>query len=559
MPPRLEIKFFGGFGLTVNGQPIHGFDSPRMQSLLAYLVLHRQAPQPRQWVAALLWPDTSEAQARTNLRKTLLFLRRALPEVNTFLKCDGATLQWRMDAPFALDVADFEAVLAAGVFEKAAALYTGDLLPGCYDEWIRVERERLFQAYQETLEHLIRQKEDAGDYAAALGFAQQLLQCDPLREEVHRHVMRLYDLKGDLAAALYAYQQCAALLQRELDVVPSPATRQVYERLLSHGGSSSQMVPLAGSFPLLGRVSEWARLQETWQRAAQGNPRLALVSGEAGIGKTRLAEELLAWVDRQGLSVSIAYCYAADVASAYAPVTTWLRGRSLSHLEPAWRSEVARLLPDLAKGAAGAARPGPLTQTWQRQRFHEALARAVLGPDLAVEQPLLLLLEDLQWCDDDTLVWLNYLLHYNARARLLVVGTLRTEATPEEGPLPTLLTDLQRRNLLTEIGLQPLDAAETTRLGEAALGQALDAEAAASLYRETEGNPLFIVEFARAGLADAVEPGDAGTAGLPPLVQAAVASRLARLSQPAQRVMHLAAVIGREFTFEVLYRAARQD
>jgi DNA-binding SARP family transcriptional activator/predicted ATPase len=559
MPPHLEIKLFGGFCLTAAGQPVPGFHSPRLQSLLAYLVLHRDTPQARQWLAALLWPNAPDSQARTNLRKTILFLRQALPETDVFLKCDGTLLQWRVDAPFTSDVTDFESALAAGAFEKAAALYTGDFLPGMYDEWIQPERERLFQIYQQTLEHLIRQKEDAGDYTAALNFAQQLLHNDPLREEVHRHVMRLYDLKGDRAAALYAYQQCAALLQRELNVAPSPATRQVYECLLSHKGNSAQGVPLAGAFPLVGRAAEWARLRETWQSAAQGNPRLVLISGEAGIGKTRLAEELLAWVDRQGLPVSSAYCYAAEGASAYAPVTTWLRAQSLSHLELVWRSEIARLLPELAKDASGVNIPGPLTQAWQRQRFHEALARAVLGADLTECQPHLFLLEDLQWCDGDTLAWLNYLLRYNARARLLVVGTLRSEATPEDGPLPTLLADLRRRSLLTEIGLQPLNPMDTTRLGESALGQVMDAETAASLYRETEGNPLFIVEFARAGLAQAVDAEDVGTAGLPPLVQAAVASRLTQLSQPAQHTMHLAAVIGREFTFEVLCRASGQD
>ncbi len=559
MSPRLEIRFLGGFCLSADGKPLHGFSSPRVQSLLAYLILHRDTPQPRQWVASLLWPDTPEAQARTNLRKTILFLRQALPEPDVFLNCDGAMLQWRMDTPFTFDVDDFKSALAAGAYEKAVTLYTGDLLLGCYDEWIQAERERLFQTYRETLERLIRQKEDSGDYDVALSFAQQLLQCDPLREEVHRHVMHLYDLKGDRAAALYAYQQCAALLQRELDVAPSPATHQVYEHLLGLKENSPQVAPLAGTFPLVGRSAEWARLQETWRRAAQGNPRLALISGEAGIGKTRLAEELLVWVDRQDLPVSSAHCYAAEVASAYGPVIIWLRGRPLSHLEPVWRSEVARLLPELLDGASNTATPGPLTQNWQRQRFHEALARAVLGADLAVSQPLLLLIEDLQWCDGDTLAWMNYLLRYSAHARLLVVGTLRTDAMPEDGLLPTLLADLQRQNLLTEIGLQPLAPKETTQLGEAAFGQILDAEAAANLYRETEGNPLFIVEFARAGLPSVASMDSGGTADLPPLVQAAVASRLTRLSLPAQRVMHLAAVIGREFTFEVLRRASGQD
>lgn len=556
MPPKLGFKLLGSFDVTTDRQSLPGFDSPRLQSLLSYLLLHRGAPQSRQWLAALLWPGTSERQARTNLRKIILFLRRALPAENAYLICNGSTLEWRQDAPFTLDVAEFEAALAAGAFEKAVTMYAGDLLPGFYDEWVCAEREHLFQTYQETLEHLIRQKEDAGDYAAALGFAQQLLQCDPLREEVHRHIMRLYDLKGDRAAALHAYQQCAALLQRELDVTPSPATRQVYERLLSHRADASQLVPLAGSFPLFGRTAEWARLQETWQQAAHGSPRLVLISGEAGIGKTRLSEELLAWVDRQGLPISTAYCYAAEGASAYAPVTTWLRGRPLAHLASPWRGEVTRLLPDLSQGSVA---PGPLTQDWQRQRFHEALVHAMLGPDLALEQPLLLLLEDIQWCDADTLAWLSYLLRYNARAHLLVVGTLRTEALSLDGPLSALLADLRRHNLLVEIGLQPLDPTQTSRLAEAALGQALDAEAAARLYRETEGNPLFIVEFARAGLVQAATAADIHTAGLPPLVLAAVTSRLAQLSAPAQRLMNLAAVIGREFTFDIINRASQQD
>ena len=558
MTSRLDIHLLGGLRLFSEGQLLNGINSPRLQSLLAYLVLHRDVPQPRQRMAFLLWPDTSEDQARTNIRKTIHFLRHALPDPDVFLKDDHAALQWRPDAPFSLDVAEFEAAVAAGDYEQAAALYPGDLLPECYDDWAVDERERLRQTYRGVLERLIRQKEDSCDYTAALGFARQLLQGDPLREETHRHVMQLHALKGDRAAALHAYQECADLLQSELGVAPGPATRQVYESLLRNQENTQQIIPLAGTFPLIGREADWAHLLEIWQRAAQGNPQLVLISGVAGIGKTRLAEELLVCVDRQGSSAASASCYAAEGASAYAPVTTWLRNRPLSHLEPGWSSEVARLLPELA-GNAGSATPGPLTEAWQLQRYHEALARALLGSDLAASQPVLLLLDDLQWCDHDTLAWLNYLLRFNARARLLVMGTLRTEAMPEDGPLPTLLTDLQRRNLLTEITLQPLEFLETTRLGEAALGQSLETEAAANLYRDTEGNPLFIVEFARAGLPYMAAAKVGGTANLPPRVQAAVASHLSRLSQPAQRVMDLAAVIGREFTFDVLQGCLQRD
>ncbi len=559
MTPTIDIHLLGGFQLSSEGRPLNGISSPRLQSLLAYLVLHRDAPQPRRHLAFLLWPDTPEAQARTNIRKMILSLRRALPDPDLLLKDDRTDLQWRPDAPFLLDVADFETAVTAGDYERAAALYRGDLLPECCDEWVVDERERLRQTYLGVLERLIRRKEDQGDCTAALDFTRRLLQSDPLREEIHRHIMQLYVLKGDRAAAVHAYQECAALLQRELGVAPSPATRQVYESIVRNGENTRPIVPLANTLPLIGRASEWAQLQEIWRRAAQGNPQLVLISGEAGIGKTRLAEELLVWADRQNASVASAYCYAAEGASAYAPVTTWLRTRPLAHLDPGLSSEVARLLPELAGDSADAARPEPLTQAWQLQRFHEALAHAVLGSGLGASQPVLLFLDDLHWCDGDTLAWLNYLLRINTRARLLVAGTQRTEAVIEDGPLPVLLADLKRRNLLTEIALQPLKPPETTRLGETALGQSLDAEAAADLFRETEGNPLFIVEFARTGLIRNTTDSTAGTASLPPLVQAAIVSHLTRLSQPALDIVRIAAVIGREFTFEVLRRTLKQN
>jgi DNA-binding SARP family transcriptional activator/tetratricopeptide (TPR) repeat protein len=558
MTHRLDIHLFGGFRLSFDGQPLSGFNSSRLQSLLAYLILHQDAPLPRQRLACLLWPDTSEEQARTNTRKTLHFLRRNLPDIDVFLSCEHSALWWRPDAPLAFDVAEFKAAIASENLERAVSLYAGDLLPDCYDEWVVDERERLRLNYLEVLGRLIRQKEDECDYTAALGFATRLLHDEPLREEIHRHIMQLYAQKGDRAAALHVYQECTALLQRELNVAPGPATRQLYESLLSNKGNSLQIVPLAGTFPLIGRAEEWAHLRETWQRVAQGNPRLVLISGEAGIGKTRLVEELLVWVNQQGLSVASASCYAAEGASAYAPVMSWLRTRNLAHLEPAWRSEVARLLPEIASEPVSTTALGTLTQTWQLQRFHEALARAILGPDLGENQPLLLILEDVQWCDGDTLTWLNYFLRYNPAARLMVVCTLRSEAMPENGPLLALLSDLRHHNLLIEIGLQALDLPEATQLGEAALGQALETEVAADLYRETEGNPLYIVEFARAGLTSTAANG-AGTLALPPLVQAAIVSHLARLSRPAQHVMHLAAVIGREFTYNVLQRALQQD
>ncbi|MGD8998618.1 MAG: BTAD domain-containing putative transcriptional regulator, partial [Anaerolineae bacterium] len=452
----LHVKLLGDFRLVYGDEPVTGIDTPRLQSLLTYLLLHRDAPQSRHRLAFLFWPDSPEAQALTNLRNLLHRLRNELPNADRFLHVERNTLQWRSMAPFEVDIARFERALdradealrgglngarsdgaaARAALEQAVALYEGDLLPSCYQDWIVPERERLRQAFQRALVSLVRLLEDEQDYDAAIRYAQQLLRQDPLRETSYRHLMRLRALVGDRAGALRTYHKCATVLERELGVQPSPDTREMYERLLAL--EEAPTLPtrpprrMAAVSSLVGRQEAWAQLRRAWRMASAGGPHLVLISGEAGIGKTRLAEELVQWARRQGIAAAASRCYASEGELAYAPVAAWLRALPLPPMDQIWLSEIARILPELVLEQPDLSPPGPLTESWQRRRFFEALARSVLGG----KQPLLLLIDALQWCDRATFEWLHYLLRFDPRPQLLVVGAYRPEGIGEGHPLP---------------------------------------------------------------------------------------------------------------------------
>jgi len=584
MEPTLHIRLLGDFNLVYADQQVTGLNTMRLQSLLAYLVLHRDIPQQRQRLAFLFWPDTTEAQARNNLRQLLHQLRQAFPAVEHFLSADMHMLHWHPVTPFHLDVAEFEQALILAdaaarhndqhalqaALEQVDNLYRGELLPGCYDEWILPERERLRQRHLQALEHLLRLLEGQGDTVTAIRSARRLLGLDPLSEELYRRLMRLFALNNDRASALHVYHTCVTTLQREMGVDPDPATREAYEQLMRQETQATpsihpivqQSMP-AATATLIGRAREWERLHAAWQRAVAEGPHFVLVTGEAGVGKSRLAEEFLQWASQQGAVTARTRSYAAEGQLALAPVTEWLRSEGLRaplrQLDAVWLTELVRLLPELVAERPALPHYEPVTEYGQRQRFFEALAHAVL----ATPQSLVLVLDDVQWCDQETLAWLHFLLRFDPTARLLVIGCVREEELLSQHPLRTFLLHLRSTVPMTEIPLEPLDAAETAKLASSVANRKMEIDEGLLLYHETGGNPLFVVEMVRADLGRVSvgppEPDrphrqsprdDART--LPPRVHAVLVGRLQQLSVSARAFAELAAIIGREFTLDLL-------
>lgn len=281
----------------------------------------------------------------------------------------------------------------------------------------------------EGLERLIQRLEEQRDYPGAITYARRILRQDPLQEDAYRSQMHLHALNRDRTSTLRTYHDCATVLRRELGVDPDPATHAMHERLLKAHVPPAQEAaaqPPDVELPLVGRQREWERLREVWRDATGGRSQVVLVAGEARIGKTRLAEELLRLAAYQGMSTARTRCYAAEGGLAYAPLTDWLRTDTLQEalrgLDGVWLTEVARLLPELLVERPVLRPPEALTQGWQRQRLFEALSRAVL----AAKQPLLLVMDDLQWCDTETQEWLHHLARFDPSAGLLIVGAVRT-------------------------------------------------------------------------------------------------------------------------------------
>ena len=182
-------------------------------------------------MSGALWPDSTDEQALTNLRRELHHLRDGWPALDALIDAGSRTLAWRGDRDAMVDLLAFEEAADRAMkgdvaaLHTAAALYHGDLLPDCAGEWIDPDRDRLRERAREVLSRLVVLLEGDRAYGDAIERAQQLHRIDPLDEQAWCALMRCHARRGDRAAAMHTYQQCAAVLKKELGIQPSAATR----------------------------------------------------------------------------------------------------------------------------------------------------------------------------------------------------------------------------------------------------------------------------------------------------------------------------------------------
>jgi DNA-binding SARP family transcriptional activator len=569
----LRVSLLGEQSITAAGTGARARSS-RSVALVAFLAAHAGAPQPRQRIAGLFWPGSTDAQALTNLRRELHQLRQVLAD-EPALVVTSTDLCWCDTGTCRVDLRVFDterrAALAAaaggdddGVLAHAAlaiAEYRGDLLPGVYDDWVLEVRSEVERQCVGMCDLLVEIRARRGDLTGAAEVARRRIQLQPLEEVGYRTLMRLQAGLGDRAGAVSTYHRCASVLERELGVVPDPATRQAFRRLMARADAGGEELPAAGAAAgssgpgvarLVGRSRELGLLEDLWRAAAAGSRGLVVVRGSAGVGKTRLVSELTGRALLRGAVVAGSQCFGTSGRLALAPVADWLRHpavqAAVAALDPAWRAEVGRLVP-----ADGLQEPetgtGAMADAWQRHRFFEGIARALL----AVGRPTLLVLDNMQWCDQETLAFITFCLGLAGGAPLLVAATLREDAAGDDPELASWTARMRATGLLTELSLAPLGAADTGHLARAMSGRPLAEADIGLLHATTGGFPLYVVEAVRG-------TDDAGGAPLSAGDLAAVLrKRFEQATGPARDVAGLAAAVGADFTLDLLTEASDLD
>jgi DNA-binding SARP family transcriptional activator len=585
---RLTLALLGGFQGRLDTSTPLTLPTRKTQALLAFLALPPGRSHPRDKLASFLWGSGSEPQARQGLRQSLFTLRKAVPAQPPALLIDGDTVALN-PVSVDVDVMEFERQVAEGspaALGRAVALYRGELLDGFalqeapFEEWLLAERERLRELALEALAKLLRHQRETGDTEAAVQSALRLLALDPLQEPVHRALMRLYMQLGRRASALRQYQLCVGVLQRELRLEPEATTRYLYQEILRQRPSPAAAnveslettpvapleapgpgdQPLSPELPLMGREAEMHRLRDVMSRALVGRGQVVAVIGEAGIGKSRLVAELAMEASARGGRVLVGRCHEAEQVLPFGPWVDALRAAQLDgpdevieSLNPLLRTELARLLPELARQGR---EPGP--GPGDHRQLFEGVAQLVRL--LALRQPLVLLLEDLHWADEMSVRLLSFLGRRLGAWSTLVVGTAREEDLARTPVLRRTFEDLVRDQRLMELHLAPLSKPDTLTLVRTLARAESDESAVTSLAEQvwvvSEGNPFVVVETVRA-LGENSAPRPLAKLAVPQRVREVVGRHLELLSENGRELAAVAAVIGREFDFSLLQSAAR--
>ena len=563
----LTIHLLGAVQIFNGDKILPPFPTQRSRELFAILASRPNHPHSRASLAGNLWPEKTEDKARASLNTELWRVRQALGKADQCLEFTRDTLALNLPSE-QVDIHKFRALVKQGeaaAWKEAVALYRGEFLEGCYADWCLLERESLADQFRLALAGLLRHHEARGELTDAVAIARRLSALDPLREEIHRALMRLFAAQGDRHAALAQYRACQVALKRELGVEPMPETEALFQKISQQAEERDPThSPVRPERVFVGRAFALQWLDKVWSHAAGGRFHAALVIGESGIGKTRLIER---WLDGlQGQAVILrGHCREIHRQAAFHPIREMLQGAAreygvtaLDELPNALLAELTRLAPEIKNQRARLGAPVSLPPAQARERLMEALSRG-LRAYAEERRPLVLFFDDLQWADNESLDWIAAFLRAREQRPALLVASYRPDALAASVKMDARVYQLEAESF----HLDSLSKPETVELVRG-LGKLSDApnRFAEQVYAETEGNPLFVIETLR-GLFDAGylsegadgvwaipldRQGDAAARlPIPASLREVIRKRVEHLTPNQRRVLSVAAAIGREF------------
>jgi predicted ATPase/DNA-binding SARP family transcriptional activator len=568
----VEFRLLGPLEAGEQDHPI-ALGGGKQRSLFAYLLLHANEVVSTERLIDELWGESPPATVNKSVQVYVSRLRKQLGDGRLVTRAPGYML--RLD-PSESDLGRFERLMveagragpaaAAEQLREALALWRGPPLADlAYEPFLQSEIARLSELRLNALEQRIEADLASGRHAELVAELEALVAEQPLRERPRRQLMVALYRCGRQAEALEVYRDTRQSLVEQLGIEPSRELRELERAILEQDHSLDFVDDVAaddarpGDF--VGRDRELAALDEALGDALAGRGRLCLLAGEPGIGKSRLADELLAHATARGARTLVGRCWEAGGAPAYWPWVQLLRAY-VREAEPdalrtqlgAGATDLAQIVPELRERFEDLPVPQALEPEAARFRLFDAVAAFLR--DASRGQPLVVFLDDLHAADAPSLLLLRFLARELGSTHVLMVGAYR-DLDPTPGrPLTEMLAEVTRERVTRRLALGGLNELEVARYVEVMASEFASSELAAGLHAQTEGNPLFVGEIVRLLSAEGVPSGSAAEARLaiPQSIRDVIAGRLAQLSAACEQMLVLASVIGREFAVDALAR-----
>jgi DNA-binding SARP family transcriptional activator len=577
----LQVRLLGGFGVERVGPAgvVSCWQRRSAKTLTKLLAAHPRHALHREQIIDILWPGADIESALNSFGKALHAARHAFePELprrhnSTYLRLEDSMLALDMEH-VAIDADRFEQLAQdalrrreVSAFERALAVYSGELLPeDRYEDWCAERRSFLAELHVRVQLALADALGRCGAYSESADHLREVLQKDQTREEVHRRLMRLYAKMGTPDQAVRQFHRCENALRQELDLAPQHDTVLLYQDILASrisprttdsirgqeqaGPPKVSLTGPAQGRPFIGREPLVRYLCQQLTQGADHDAGMILVSGEAGVGKTRLLEELAGEASWRGALVLWGGGGAHAHQFAWGPLAVALEGYAASRPE-AERSELARCYPPLARFVPSLGMGSQLLMLAAYPGDHQddlipAIVR--LLTNLARKQPVLLVLGDLYDADPLSLDLLRYLAQLAVNRPWLMIGAVRAEEMEAATELGRTIEATMREHLCLKIDLDCLSRRDCDELVRVMLaGRAVGDELAGQIYHWTRGNPLFVEELVREIRENAPVRGGRpqsawDAARVPARVRALIEMRLAGMDETLRHVLGLAAV-----------------